>query len=209
MQLLLVLVCIFVSQIILMDTLFSIDHQLFHFINNTISNVFLDWLMPFWRDKKFWIPFYIIGLITVVKKFKFSTLYWVLFVALTVGVSDTLSSKIMKPTFERVRPCNASDMSQEVRILVPCGKGFSFTSSHATNHFAVAVFVLLTLGTYYKHIGLLMLTWAATISLGQVYVGAHYPLDILTGGVLGTGIGYLVYYLYVQLPNYQLKDSAA
>jgi undecaprenyl-diphosphatase len=207
LQLLLVLVCIFESQIAPMDTLFSIDQQLFHFINDTLSNAFLDWLMPFWRDKKFWIPFYILGLIAIGKKFKTSTIYWVLFVALTVTLSDTLSSKIMKPTFERIRPCNTEQMIQEVRILVPCGKGYSFTSSHATNHFAVAVFVLFTLGYYFKKIGPFMLVWAATISLGQVYVGAHYPMDILIGGLLGSGIGYLVFLVYKRLPNYQLKES--
>lgn len=191
-----------------MESLISIDHQLFYFINDTLSNAFLDAVMPYWRDKKFWIPFYVLGLITIVKKFKFSSIYWVLFVALTVGISDTVSSKIMKPTFERVRPCNDEQMKKEARILVPCGKGFSFTSSHATNHFAVSVFVLLTLGAYYKYIGPLMLVWAATISYGQVYVGAHFPLDILTGGILGSGIGYLVNYLYRNLPNYHLKKSA-
>ncbi|MEY2950530.1 MAG: hypothetical protein RLZZ248_1731 [Bacteroidota bacterium] len=207
MQHLLVLVCIFKHQINLMQTIISIDQQLFHWINDALSNSFLDWLMPFWRDKKFWIPFYLLGLIAIAKKFKVSTIYWVLFVALTVGLSDTMSSKIMKPTFERIRPCNTENMKQEVRILVPCGKGFSFTSSHATNHFAVAVFVLFTLSSYYKKIGPIMLGWAATISLGQVYVGAHYPLDIFTGGLLGSGIGYLVFLIYKQLPRYQLNES--
>ena len=209
MKLLLGLVCIFGNQIIIMDTIISFDHLLFHFINDTLSNTFLDWVMPFWRDKKFWVPFYVLGLFTVVKKFKISAIYWALFVALTVGLSDTVSSKIMKPTFERVRPCNTKNMDQEIRILVPCGKGFSFTSSHATNHFAVAVFVLLTLSSYYKKISPFLLAWAATISLGQVYVGAHYPLDIFTGGLLGSGIGYFVFMIYNKLPSYQLKIPTA
>jgi len=104
---------------------------------------------------------------------------------ITAGVADFTSSKIVKPLIERVRPCNDTTLPFEVRELVKCGGGYSFTSSHATNHF-----VSLVLGFLRKKwITWALLTWAASIAYGQVYVGVHYPLDVITGAVLGSLIG--------------------
>ncbi|MEZ4983676.1 MAG: phosphatase PAP2 family protein [Saprospiraceae bacterium] len=87
-------------------------------------------------------------------------------------------------------------LSEPVRQLIPCGGGYSFTSSHATNHFAVAFFLFLTWGRLWKRWRWLLLLWAATIALGQVYVGVHYPLDITVGALLGMTLAWGISILY-------------
>ena len=93
---------------------------------------------------------------------------------------------------------NDIDLKKEVNLLVPCGGGYSFTSSHATNHFAIATFLILTLGLIFKWIKLPLLFWAASIAFGQVYVGVHYPLDIFFGAILGMSVGYFVFLLFLR-----------
>jgi len=115
---------------------------------------------------------------------------------MTAGISDVISSRVVKPQFERLRPCRQENM--EVVLRARCGSGFSFTSSHASNHFAVAVFFMLTIGRMYRWSRILWLIWAGMIALGQVYVGVHFPLDVLAGAFLGSLIGLTVYRVYLK-----------
>ena len=112
------------------------------------------------------------------------------------GLADTTSSRLIKNTVKRVRPCNDENVKMHVKLLVPCGSGYSFTSSHAANHFAAAVFIIFTFLDNRKWLKWSLLVWAASISFGQVYVGVHYPLDVICGGLLGSGIGWLCAYLF-------------
>lgn len=117
---------------------------------------------------------------------------------LTVVLADQISSSVIKPFFNRLRPCNDPDLIETVRLLVNCGGGKSFTSSHATNHFAVATFLGCISSAYNRVIAGLLLLWAAAISYGQVYVGVHFPIDIIFGAVLGIFLGAAVYRLLVK-----------
>jgi membrane-associated phospholipid phosphatase len=112
---------------------------------------------------------------------------------ITVLVADQISSHVLKPLVERLRPCNQPMWSHFVRTLIHCGSGYSFPSSHATNHFAIAIFLMFSFrkNGRYLHMSLLFV-WASLISIGQVYVGVHYPLDIITGCLLGSSIGILI-----------------
>lgn len=107
-------------------------------------------------------------------------------------ISDTISSKILKKTFERPRPCRTEHIEPEMRKLLGCSKSYSFPSSHAFNHFAIAVFLILTLGKSFKQSRYLLLLWAASIAYAQVYVGVHFPLDVLLGALMGTLVAYIV-----------------
>lgn len=188
-----------------METLLQLDQTLFFIINNDWHNSFLDAIMPHWRDKYTWIPLYLFLAIFVGYRFRIRGLYWVLFLALTVGVADTVSSKIIKKSVQRVRPCNDQQIQSEVKLLVRCGGGYSFTSSHATNHFAVALFIIATLGRIYRWIRWPFLLWAASIAFGQVYVGVHYPMDILVGAINGSIIGYGIALLFNRFTQTQLQ----
>ncbi|MEM0991458.1 MAG: phosphatase PAP2 family protein [Bacteroidota bacterium] len=183
-----------------METILQFDQILFSFINQDLANPFLDTIMPYWREKTTWIPLYLLILVLA-----FVKLHWkqaVLFLVLlagTVGVADQISSQWIKKSVERLRPCRNAAIQEEVHLLVPCGSGYSFTSSHATNHFAVAFFIAFILFTEKRIWRIALLCWAATIAFGQVYVGVHYPLDVTAGALLGLGIGWGMLRLYNML----------
>jgi membrane-associated phospholipid phosphatase len=179
-----------------MNFLNNIDHEVFFFFNHTLHGGFLNELMPLWRSMYFWFPVYIFLISFIV--LNFGKKGWILLLALTltVGISDTVSSKIIKKSVMRLRPCNDETMKDKVKLLVRCGSGYSFTSSHATNHFAVAAFLIFTFFRQKKWAKYTSIAWATTISLGQVFVGVHYPSDILFGAIIGYLIGWGTSYLY-------------
>ncbi len=186
-------------------SLLAIDQQLFTLINGEGHNAFLDLLMPFWRNKYFWAPLYVFIFSFVTLNYKLKGLYFVGALLLTVTLADTVSSQVIKKSVERLRPCNDPELKASVNLLVPCGGGYSFTSSHATNHFAVASFLWLTLGMGFRWIRLPILFWAFTIAFGQVYVGVHYPLDVLVGALIGILLGNLVARLYRRVAVWQIN----
>ncbi len=189
-----------------MINLLQFDEQLFHIINNDWHNAFLDAIMPAWREKKTWIPLYVMIAAFAIIKFKIKGLYFLIAIALTVGIADNVSSQLIKKNVKRIRPCNDATLQEEVRLLVPCGSGYSFTSSHATNHFAVATFISMTLGQFYRKIRFPFFLWAATIAFGQVYVGVHYPLDIVCGALLGSLIAFILAKIYLRLGSVKISN---
>ncbi len=176
-----------------MQVLENIDQQLFFFINHTLHVGFLDTLMPYWRSMYLWLPLYIFFIAYLIINHRKQGLYLIVSLLLTVGVSDIVSSHIVKKTIERLRPCNDADIKDEVKLLVRCGSGYSFTSSHAANHFAVAIFLFFACFYNKKRLKWALIAWAASIGFGQIYVGVHYPFDVLFGAILGSVIGYLGY----------------
>ncbi|RYY13175.1 MAG: phosphatase PAP2 family protein, partial [Chitinophagaceae bacterium] len=114
----------------------------------------------------------------------------------TFAMGDMLASRLFKNVFARIRPCNDPSLFEEMIRRVPCGTGFSFPSAHATNHFAIAIFVILVFYKYWKPVLPIGLLWAVSISFAQVYVGVHYPVDVTVGMLLGTSIGFGVHRLF-------------
>ena len=116
---------------------------------------------------------------------------WIILLILTTTVTDQLSSSVIKEWVQRPRPCqNAALMQQGHLLLNYCSPSYSFTSSHATNHFGAAFFIFTTLKLHIGKWGYLFFLWAALVSFAQVYVGVHYPFDVLCGGLVGSFIGY-------------------
>lgn len=179
----------------MIESILEIDKFIFSIINGQWYNGFLDQLLPFIRNKYFWIPLYIFIISFVLLNFRKKGLWILLGLIIVVVLSDQISSSIIKPYFDRLRPCNDPSLLDSVRLLVNCGGGKSFTSSHATNHFAVATFLGFVSRPYFYVVSILLLLWAAAISYAQVYVGVHFPLDIVCGGMLGIGIGFIIYRL--------------
>lgn len=168
------------------------DTWLFLKINTVWTSSFLDSIYPWWREANAWVPLYLFLILFAILNFKKKAIPWILFVAVTLALTDQVSSNLIKNWIARPRPCRDPFIMGQVRLLLnTCSGGYSFTSSHATNHFGFAMFVFVTLKPILKKWNYLFFVWAATIAYGQVYVGVHYPLDILCGGILGCFIGYL------------------
>lgn len=183
----------------MLDQLLALDHQLFKAINTGLSNSFFDFLMPILRDKYTWVPLYLFLIFIWVQKFGKAGWLMVLFTLLCFAVSDYTSASIIKPAVARLRPCNELEFKEQVNNLVRCGSGYSFPSSHAANHFALALFFITLFYKKWKWVLPLALLWAASIAFAQVYVGVHFPIDVLSGALLGALIGYLMGLLFLRI----------
>lgn len=181
-----------------METLLYWDEQLFRLINIDWQAGVLDLVMPVLRNKLFWVPFYIVFAAWTTWRFRWKGFVLILFMGAAVAISDPVSSQLFKKNIQRLRPCRTSGLEESVHLLVPCGGGYSFTSSHATNHFALAFFLIGTLGRVYRRIRWPLVLWASSIAYAQVYVGVHFPLDVLGGAVLGLTIGLLTAFVYTR-----------
>ncbi|MDH3649013.1 MAG: phosphatase PAP2 family protein [Saprospiraceae bacterium] len=168
----------------------TVDESIFFAING-LESKFLEALMPYYRHKLFWTPLYLVLMIGISKKFPINGLWIILFAVLCIGTSDTVSSKFIKKSVERLRPCNNIELRDQVKLRIRCGGGYSFTSSHATNHSALAFFIFFLLARPRRWWLWGLVVWAVSIGLAQVYVGVHYPLDVIAGFGLGGIIGAL------------------
>ena len=179
------------------QSLQSFDQSLFVYINQVATHPLTDTLMPFFRESTLWIPFYLFLIVFVFVNFGKKGWVWLLFTFITVLLTDQFSSSIIKNWAQRPRPCADPLLYGQVRLLLDhCSGGYSFTSSHATNHFGVATFLFVTLGRYFGNWKYLLFIWAALICYAQVYVGVHYPLDVVFGALLGFLIGHFVCWAY-------------
>jgi len=174
-----------------METLLQLDTALFQIINQDWQNAFFDVILPFFRNKYVWIPLYLFIASFFVINFSKKGFLLILMIGITAGLADFTSSTIIKKNVERLRPCNNPELKETTRLLVNCGSGYSFTSSHATNHFALATVLIFTFGRIFRWTKIPFFLWAATIALAQVYVGVHYPIDVICGAVLGSFIGFI------------------
>ena len=169
------------------------DRKLFFFINDRMSNHFFDSVLPFVRESTIWAPLYLFMLVFAVSNFGKRGWLWFLFAICTAALCDLVSSHLIKEHIFRLRPCQDPELANQIHILVNyCPVSSSFTSSHATTHFGLAVFIAVTLRRYISRWVYLFLAWAAVISFAQVYVGVHYPFDVVCGAVLGCLLGFIV-----------------
>lgn len=188
----------------------NFDNYLFLKINTVWTSPFLDAIIPWWRDKNTWIPLYLFLMLFVFWNFGKKAIPWAIFILATVAVTDQVSSHFLKEYFDRVRPCNDVVMRLKERFLINYRpQSGSFPSSHASNHFAVGVFCFITLKRYFGKWAWLFIFWAATISYGQIYVGVHYPTDIIGGAIVGSLIGWMMYLLfhkYFKMPEISIEQ---
>ena len=177
----------------MLKKLLEIDRYLFLKINKDCSNSFFDTVMPFFREPKFWATLYLFVLFFIILNFGKKTLWWCIGAIVTVALTDSTSSKIIKPFFARPRPCMDPDFSSQVRLVADyCGGNGSFTSSHASNHFGLAMFFFVTMQHLAPKCMKYFFLWAALVCFAQIYVGVHYPSDVIGGALLGIFIGNFV-----------------
>ena len=176
----------------------DLDHKLFYKINGEWHNSFFDAFFPFTRESFFWAPLYFFLALFVIINFKKYGWLWVLFLLLNVALSDYVNSSLIKEIWFRLRPCRDPAVAEHLRFLVKyCPQSSGFTSSHAANHFAAAMFIFATLKHYVNRKWLaLIFLWALIPCYAQLYVGVHFPTDILGGIFAGLILGYIVGYIF-------------
>ncbi|ANH79947.1 phosphoesterase [Niabella ginsenosidivorans] len=166
------------------------DRWLFELINVKLANPFMDWLMPLFRNPFVWAPAYLFIVVFVLVNFKKQGSWWLLLFICTVASTDLIGVHAFKDVFERLRPCNDPLLDGHIRMLLGrCSGGFSFVSNHAINHFGISTFFFVTFRSFFKY-AWVPLVWAGIIGYAQVYVGVHYPFDVLGGLLLGVLIGF-------------------
>lgn len=183
------------------DALYNIDVALFRFFNGTIANPFFDLIMPFITDlnKQPLVLFVVaVSLIWLAMKGGETGRWAAVLLIVTIAISDQLSSTFIKQLFMRARPCRVLD---DVHLLVSCGSGYSFPSSHAVNNFAAAT----VLASFYRKWLWAFATFAALVAFSRVSVGVHYPSDVLAGAALGAAIGAAIVFLYRTASQYWVK----
>lgn len=169
-----------------------IDHLLFQFINQTIANPFFDLVCPVLRDARTWIPLYILLGIYLVKVYRKETWIYVFYILIAFSLADSVSYQILKPFFERLRPCHDPIMHARV-LLDNCGGQWGFPSNHAANHMSIALSIVLCGIFKTKWANAAWIIWALLIGFSQVYVGVHYPGDIAGGLLFGCMIAVFNY----------------
>ena len=166
-----------------MEEIILEDKQAMIFLNNLGSSTF----DPFWilvSEKWFWIPLYVIFLYFLYKNFNKKSLFYILlFIALGITASDQIAN-IFKFGFERLRPCHDPSLEGLLRE-VKCGGKFGFYSAHSSNSFFVATYLTMLLGKKIKQLPYFLFVWAAIVAYSRVYLGMHFPGDIIVGAIMG------------------------
>lgn len=185
----------------MLEKLIQLDVQLLVFLNGLGSATY-DGLWLFITKQSNWTPFFLVLLYLVYKKIGIkSTLYLLLLVTLLLVVTDQ-TTNLFKVTFQRLRPCNNPEINSIIRLVKP-SNSFSLFSGHAANSSATMTFLFLLLKKYYRFAFLLFL-FPLIFAYSRIYLGLHYPLDIVTGYLFGSTFGFVTYKLY---QKYILKNS--
>jgi undecaprenyl-diphosphatase len=153
-------------------------------------------------NRFFWFPAYALLIFYLIYNYRRRGALMVLMILLAVGLADSISSNLFKPYFARLRPCHDPTLSEFINIVSGCGGKFGFMSSHAANTFAMATFLTLILPPRYLKFKILLFIWAVTVSYSRIYLGVHFPGDVLAGAILGTVLGWAVSKLFFRMERF-------
>ncbi len=182
-----------------------LDQQLFIFLNS-LNSPFCDQMMHAVSGKLIWAPLYLAILVFLGIKYKRKFLIILLFIILAITLSDQISAHLVKNLVHRLRPCHEPSLQGLVHLVNgECGGNFGFVSSHASNSFNVALLSLLLIRKRWFTITIII--WAAVIGYSRIYLGVHYPGDVICGSLLGAFIGWGVYSLYILTDNKILRHK--
>ncbi len=164
---------------------------------NGNHNEFWDEVMWFATGKFTWLPFYIILTFMLIWKYKKDSILMILLIALLITMSDQLASGIFKPLFERLRPSHSPYLAGKLHLVNDYRGGrFGFISSHAANVFSLAFYLTLVARDKLKWLPFVLIPWAVFVSVSRIYLGVHYPTDILVPIILSIPIAWIVARIY-------------
>ncbi|WP_051718563.1 phosphatase PAP2 family protein [Hymenobacter sp. IS2118] len=168
----------------------DLDTQLLLAVNRAQSP-FLDEVMVFVSERTTWIPAYVLLIGFLIYEFRRRAVLLLPLVIAGVGLADIITSRLFKPYFARLRPCHDAEVSGLLHLPNGCGGQFGFLSSHASNSFALAVFLAVALAPErFRALKISAFLWAILMSYSRVYLGAHYPGDVLGGAAAGGLLGW-------------------
>lgn len=189
----------------MLDQLIQYDKELFLFLNSLGSKTWDGFWMTY-TTKLNWIPLYAVLLYLIYRSInRKSFILAILVIALMITFTDQVTN-LFKHGFERLRPCYTADIQNIMRLVKSsCGGKFSYFSGHASNSMAVAVFSGLLLRNRYRYLVFLLLFWAALMAYSRIYIGVHFPLDVVSGMIFGAISGF-VFYKLVKYLKYKLTS---
>lgn len=184
----------------MIDTILELDSKFFLFLNQFHSS-FFDEVMYWISHKFFWIPLYGFIVFLLFKKYGLKkAIVLTLLIIATFALCNTISVEAFKNVFHRLRPCHNEELTGFVHLVNDhCGGQWGFVSSHATNVFGLATISSLFLSNKLKYYSILIFFWAAIVSYSRIYLGVHYPLDIICGALLGISIASIMFILAQKL----------
>lgn len=183
----------------MISRLIDIDTKLFLFLNG-LNHPALDQLMWIISAKLTWVPLYALILLLLIWHFRVRSIAFIIAAILLVALTDLSSVHLFKNIFLRLRPCHEPALEGLVHIVNgKCGGMYGFVSSHAANTFGFATLFAMVFRDKIKWLGPALLGWAAIVSYSRIYLGVHYPGDILGGALLGMALAWIVWRLAISI----------
>jgi undecaprenyl-diphosphatase len=177
----------------------------------SINGFHYDWLDPVmeaFSSIRLWIPLYLIVVVVIIWKKRIRSIAPLAVLALSFALADQLSVHLFKNVFERLRPCHVEELQTVIHSLEACGGKYGFISNHAANSFCFAMFTSMFFKNRYYTV--LIFFWAVCVSYSRIYVGKHFPLDVICGaafGIVCQQTGWLLYNLILKIKVSRQKND--
>ncbi len=180
----------------------EIDTRIFLLLND-LHNSWVDFLMYWATQRNTWIPLYLLIIGFFIWKHKQQSWRIIACLVATIVLSDQFTSTLLKPWVQRLRPCHVAYLQNKIHLITDCGGQYGFASSHAANSFGLAMALWLLVGRQYPAVKWFFV-WAAAVSYSRVYVGVHYPIDVIAGALVGVAAAWACVRLFTRMKVYEL-----